>query len=537
MIDVNLAWEPTGELHYRNFPPEFWDGLSKVPLTRRAPREFDRRNRTQTTPGPAAPAVYTTDRARFARHGGPDLRHLRGCPEPKGVDRTMASSRSASSRRTKSTRSMQATTTTSGRSSAYDKAFEQHLNDNNIYLHGRGSKPDNNVDLHQTRQSLSPSKFSDGAFERFQDEHDHLGSEGDVMRKIIPVISGSTNIPNSGHVLFTNLESITDGATVDVKPDFYDGVRFSDIDATVREDLSSLIIPSDKNAARRPAAPNFFPEAKAPWEGADIAKRQAGLDGAIGARAMHALQNYGDEGPGFDGNAYSYTSTYYAGTGTLQLYAHHVTAPTAPGERPEYHMTQLDGWQMTGNIDTFRRGATAFRNARELAQRHRDSFIQAANTRARQPTYRLKTPPEAEIIVAETQQYEESSSDEFVDCEDYVEPQTVGTGNYAASQAIDEEPAPLQHLYVDNEQPSQEATSAGAEPAISFTTSFTSSFSAHSQMSSKRNRASHSPPSNTQPHKKQHSAKRLTRQSTSRRAAGSSTRGSTSTGSAAAVID
>jgi hypothetical protein len=199
--------------------------------------------------------------------------------------------------------------------------------------------------LHQTRPSLSPSKFSDGTFEHFQDEHDHLGSEGDVMRKIIPVISGSTNIPNSGEVLFNNLESITDGATVDVKPDFYDGARFSDIDATVREDLSSLIIPSDTNAPRRPAAPNFFLEAKAPWGGADIAKRQAGLDGAIGARAMHALQNYGDEEPGFDGNAYSYSSTYHAGTGTLQLYTHHVTAPTAPGGRPEYHMTQVRAFQ------------------------------------------------------------------------------------------------------------------------------------------------------------------------------------------------
>jgi hypothetical protein len=61
-----------------NFPPQFWDNLSKVWLTRRALRELDRRNGTQPPPGPATPAVYTTDRARFARHGGPDLRHLRG---------------------------------------------------------------------------------------------------------------------------------------------------------------------------------------------------------------------------------------------------------------------------------------------------------------------------------------------------------------------------------------------------------------------------------------------------------------------------
>ncbi len=84
------------------------------------------------------------------------------------------------------------------------------------------------------------------------------------MRKLIPVITGSVNIPNSGEVLFNNLESITDGATVDVKPDFYDGARFGDIDEAVRNDLSSLIIPSDTNLARRPAAPNFFLEAKAP---------------------------------------------------------------------------------------------------------------------------------------------------------------------------------------------------------------------------------------------------------------------------------
>jgi hypothetical protein len=51
---------------------------------------------------------------------------------------------------------------------------------------------------------------------------------------------------------------------------------------------------------------------------------------------MYALQNYGEEELGFDGNAYTYSSTYHAGT--LKLYAYHVTAPTAPGGRPEYYM-------------------------------------------------------------------------------------------------------------------------------------------------------------------------------------------------------
>ncbi|TWU70636.1 hypothetical protein ED733_000360, partial [Metarhizium rileyi] len=60
-----------------NFSPTFWDNLSKVWLTPRSLRELDRRNNAQPQPRFAAPE-YQTELARFARHGGPDLRHLRG---------------------------------------------------------------------------------------------------------------------------------------------------------------------------------------------------------------------------------------------------------------------------------------------------------------------------------------------------------------------------------------------------------------------------------------------------------------------------
>ncbi|TWU74648.1 hypothetical protein ED733_003051 [Metarhizium rileyi] len=123
-------------------------------------------------------------------------------------------------------------------------------------------------------------------------------------------------------------------------------------------------------------------EVKSPDGGASVAQHQACYDGAHGARAIHALQNYEETEPIFDGNAYTYSSTYHSGTGTLQLYAHHITAPTTADEQPEYHMTQIDGWQTTGNINSFRRGATAFRNARDSAERYRNSFIKAANARA-----------------------------------------------------------------------------------------------------------------------------------------------------------
>lgn len=263
-------------------------------------------------------------------------------------------------------------------------------------------------------------------------------------------------------------------------------------------------------------------------------KRQACYDGGYGARATHALQNYGNKEPTYDGNAYTFSSTYHAGT--LKLYAHHVTPPTAPGGRHEYHMTQVDGWQMTGNIETFRRGATAFRNARDVAQRHRNRFIEAANARARQTD--TKALSEAEITVAATEQYEDSTADEFVDCEDYAEAQVVGTANYAASQDVGEGLTLPEYLHEEKEEPSQQSTSLGAEPAMSFATSFTSSFTAQSQASLKRDRASDSPPSNSRSHKKhdpaekQDSAKKRTRRSTPRRAAASPAQGSTSSGAA-----
>jgi hypothetical protein len=189
-------------------------------------------------------------------------------------------------------------------------------------------------------------------------------------------------------------------------------------------------------------------------------------------------------------------------------------------------MTQIDTWGMTGNIDSFRRGATAFRNARDLAQGHRDQFIQAANIRSSQP--RPETPPEAEITVAEIQQHEESTCEELVNCEDYARPQVIGTENYAASQDVNEEPAPPQYLYTEDEEPSQESAPLDAvEPAMSLAASSTSSFSTPSQTRPKRNRAPRSPPSNPRPHKKQ-GFKSGTRYSTSQRLVGSSTRASTS---------
>ncbi|KAH8595081.1 hypothetical protein B0O99DRAFT_158040 [Bisporella sp. PMI_857] len=80
-------------------------------------------------------------------------------------------SRSSGSKRTKSTAPTSASSK-SRRSSAYDNDFEQHLIDNKVYPNNRKSKPGKSTGLYQIlsnpRPSLSPSRFSDNAFEDFQ---------------------------------------------------------------------------------------------------------------------------------------------------------------------------------------------------------------------------------------------------------------------------------------------------------------------------------------------------------------------------------
>ncbi|KAK5202297.1 hypothetical protein LTR41_011958 [Exophiala xenobiotica] len=71
--------------------------------------------------------------------------------------------------------------------------------------------------------------------------------------------------------------------------------------------------------------------------------------------------------------------TYYQGTATLQLYTHHLTAPKALGEPPEYHMTQIGGYQTTHDRETFVKGAGGLRNNRDRARTNRDDCIDHVN--------------------------------------------------------------------------------------------------------------------------------------------------------------
>jgi len=224
----------------------YWDSLSKLWLTRRALRELNRRNGRTVCPARTAPGSQldsSTDRAaledcsdqikRFARHGGPDLRDLIGVrlarvtsrpslilslqnPEPVAANSTphaMQSSQSTSRTQSKSRNTLddstaKTSTSKTKKSSPYDPNFEQNLIDHgtypNRYRHPDGRrppKPDNwneiNQRMTQPRPSLSPSHFSDGAFDDFVQTNEEALTEAIVMRKVLMIYNPGLETGNS----------------------------------------------------------------------------------------------------------------------------------------------------------------------------------------------------------------------------------------------------------------------------------------------------------------------------------------------------
>lgn len=237
-----------------------------------------------------------------------------------------------------------------------------------------------NQRLAQPRPSLSPSHFSNEKFKKFKRANAHVSKENKATKTVIPIIEGKISDDKcvEGVVLFTNLKPLTNDMLTAAKPDLYYGARPEQLDRRVRDELSGHIIPSTQDDL--PIAPNFFLAAKGPDGTAAVARRQACYDGALGARGMQSLQSYGEDEPVHTNNAYVITSIY--SDGQLKMYTSHLTQPTSPKGRPEYCMTQLNTWGMTGNLDTFRQGATAYRNARDWTKEQRDEAIRRANERA-----------------------------------------------------------------------------------------------------------------------------------------------------------
>jgi len=421
----------------------------------------------------------------------------------------MSSSQSSSRGRKRGSISTSSTkpttnTTTTKSTGPYDRGFQQNLIDGGIYPHGYRypdgrvpAKPNNwdeiNQRLAQPRASLSPSKFSEEAYEKFVQADVDAFKEKQVTESVIPIVEGEVGDAKCrvGGIPFTNLDHLTDGTLVPGNPDLYYGARPEQLDRRVRNELSGHIVPSTQDDL--PIAPNFFLAAKGPDGSAAVAKRQASYDGALGARGMHSLQSYGESEPTHDNNAYTITSTYH--DGTLKMYTVHPTPPAEPNGKPSYHMTQLNSWSVTGNPDTFRQGAGAFRHGRDLAKEWRDDAIARANEKANEG-HGLASRTEAasfNVLSSFASQGSETSLDEAPYT---IEPQSQET-SFTTDTAVHESETSADELSRDittpakrssrhstrSQQPQRKKQNAGRPAATTSTSQSTSATNATAQES------------------------------------------------------
>ncbi|MCJ1470785.1 hypothetical protein MMC07_009432 [Pseudocyphellaria aurata] len=377
----------------RRLPTAFWDNLSRLFLTPLSLEEFDRR--TASAPLPphlsSKKAICPAQLKIFARHGGPDLGDLRDYPDP---NRAVLSTTKASTPKL----------------SARDPAFLQYLEDHGFYpIYYDGCDDDNDVRhphnleeirarLAMRRKSLSPSRFTNKAFEDFKRKALCAPNETAVMMGLFWIVAGSAEDSYRANILFDNLEDLIDDSLTKVsltkaQPAFYDGSLPRKVKVRVREELGPFIVPSTNTSL--PCLPNFFVECNGPDEDdQDVARRQALYYGVLGARGMHKLRSYVDPDTAYDSNAYTITCTYTT-RGLLEIYTIHASPSKNPDFSEEYRMTMIHSISLVGEAEYFQQGAGALRNARDWAKEKREELIAAANSKplnAERPAVSPATP-------------------------------------------------------------------------------------------------------------------------------------------------
>ncbi|KAL9632006.1 MAG: hypothetical protein Q9164_005578 [Protoblastenia rupestris] len=267
-------------------------------------------------------------------------------------------------------------------SNAYDANFMLRLAQNRVLGPKRNRLPANfdQIKKRQARRraSLSPSRYSINDFKDFVNQIIAAHKEEEVMQHVVPRIKGDKAYPSIQNQQCRKWKPLGDADLVFPKPDYYEGILQCYENKSICQSLDEWIIPAD--CLEAPFIPNFFLEAKAPRGSPDIVRNQACYHGAFGARAIHKLRNYGIEET-YDEKSYTFSATYAGGM--LTTYAHFLSKPENKHNPPHYHMATLGGWALFNSLDTFRQGATALRNLRDLAHELRVKFVEAANKKLR----------------------------------------------------------------------------------------------------------------------------------------------------------
>ncbi|KAL4877608.1 hypothetical protein BJY04DRAFT_221980 [Aspergillus karnatakaensis] len=330
---------------------------------------------------------------KLSRRGGPDLSDIRDHPTPahstdQSIDPTTSASQSA--------------VDTESNTSCYDQHLEEHMENHGVYMphyfYRRDIKPPKPANykvikarLKKPRPSLAewsclPEESQEKDLGKFLRLNASSRTKQLAAQNILPILESENKSPfqTSGNLPFTNLAPLTDGSLPPARPTLYAGAPPAQLHPSIQQQLADQITPTAPGA--HPILPNFFLEIK-DYEAYLIkGLRQACYNGALGARAMHSLQQFGTTSTpaSYDNNAYTMTATYQ--DGMLALYTTHPAKLSCYQDNPtrdqDYVMTPLGTWSVAGSSpETYLESITAYRNARDLAKEQRDEIIRAANER------------------------------------------------------------------------------------------------------------------------------------------------------------
>lgn len=312
------------------------------------------------------------------------------------------------------------TTATSTRTTPHDRAFAQHLLDYNIlsivHRSSIGVRPKPPDNLLEIKAELDRARTQDPPedFERFSSDYERSSNEDDAVTLLDKLQGDDAGLFHTirRKTMMSNLAPLTDGEIPPGNPDRAYGAAAAELHRDVRRRLEDLVVPTrDKDFI----CPNFVVHAKSDSGSTKVARGQAAYDGALAARGMQALWEFGDRrGGGGDGDnqrvqeedpsaaahgqaraaaarvARTITCTW--ASGVLKMYAtHREPDPDAAGESPSdgpaqhefptYVSSLVGSWIMTDEDNMFHRGLAAYRNGLDWAKRQRDDVISRANAR------------------------------------------------------------------------------------------------------------------------------------------------------------
>jgi len=247
-------------------------------------------------------------------------------------------------------------------------------------------KPDNFDEwLERLRQPRESKPTFHDQFLEFNRRFQRADDENRIMADVYPLIEGDLKQDAWHHSrqdkLCTTWAPFTEIYRIaQLKPDVFDGIRPSDY-VQLGNKLSRYVLPATTVS---PKLPNFFGEFKGRDGTFRCVELQAMYDGAMGARAMHKVQNYGKDiaDEVYDNNAYTVTFTFFGATLTAHL--HFIRKPERPQDYPHYVMTLLDSWTIRTREAHFTDGVTAFRNARDMAHEFREQFAEEASRKIKE---------------------------------------------------------------------------------------------------------------------------------------------------------